>query len=295
MTDGPSFDQLRESLLDLSQPMGKRTRAVFYLRTRGGKDDLQVLLDALRNKKDSELMRHELAYVIGQFQNADACPTLESIVADTEDDCMVRHEAAEALGAIGDSSSIDILERFAQDPAPEVAETCALALRLVKYKNTDHAEEGEMDRNPYLSVDPAPAMDKTKSTQELKEILLDSSRSMFDRYRAMFSLRNRNTEEAALALAAAFNDSSALFRHEIAYVMGQMVNPVTIPSLKEVLVNESEHRMVRHEAAEALGAIGTPECEEILQVYLKDSQQVVRESCEVALDIIDYWSTPTQA
>ena len=83
-------------------------------------------------------MRHELAYVIGQFQNADACPTLESVVADTEDDCMVRHEAAEALGAIGDASSIDILERFAQDPAPEVAETCALAFRLVKYKHTDH-------------------------------------------------------------------------------------------------------------------------------------------------------------
>lgn len=40
----PSFDALAASLLDLSQPMGKRTRAVFYLRTRGQKEDLQVLL-----------------------------------------------------------------------------------------------------------------------------------------------------------------------------------------------------------------------------------------------------------
>ncbi|KAF0684130.1 Aste57867_23860 [Aphanomyces stellatus] len=291
MSDGPSFDQLRTSLLDLSEPMGKRTRAVFYLRTRGGKDDLRVLLEALPNKKDSELMRHELAYVIGQFQDADACPVLEAIVRDVDDDCMVRHEAAEALGAIGDASSIEVLETFAQDDAPEVAETCALALRLVKYKHSSlPAEEGEMDRNPYLSVDPAPAMEKTKSTAELKQILLDTDRSLFDRYRAMFSLRNRNTEDAALALAAAFHDSSALFRHEIAYVMGQMVNPVTVPSLKAVLIDEKEHRMVRHEAAEALGAIGTPECEDILKVYLKDSHQVVRESCEVALDIIDYWA-----
>jgi deoxyhypusine monooxygenase len=64
--------------------------------------------------------------------------------------------------------------------------------------------------------------------------------------------------------------------------------------LMQVLVNEEEHRMVRHEAAEALGAIGTEECEEILKIYLKDSQQVVRESCEVALDIIDYWGNPVK-
>lgn len=41
----PSFDALKAALLDLSQPMGKRTRAVFYLRSRGGKEDLQVLLE----------------------------------------------------------------------------------------------------------------------------------------------------------------------------------------------------------------------------------------------------------
>ncbi|OQR90599.1 deoxyhypusine hydroxylase [Thraustotheca clavata] len=289
MSSEPSFDQLRSSLLNLSEPMGKRTRAVFYLRTRGGRDDLNVLLQALVNKADSELMRHELAYVIGQFQDSHACATLEAIVADELDECMVRHEAAEALGAIGDKRSLDILEKYSNDPAPEIAETCQLALGLIKYKNSSVQEEALLDRNPYRSVDPAPAMEKTKSTTELKQILLDPSRSLFERYRAMFSLRNRNTEEAALALGEAFNDNSALFRHEIAYVMGQMINPVTVPALKKVLIDDKEHKMVRHEAAEALGAIGTPECEEILQKYVKDDQQVVRESCEVALDIIDYW------
>lgn len=241
-------------------------------------------------------MRHELAYVIGQFQDADACATLEKIVEDTEDDCMVRHEAAEALGAIGHDQSLPVLEKFAKDPAPEVSETCELAVRLVKYKR-DQAQgkiaENEHDRNPYLSVDPAPAAEKNVTTEQLKATLLDTNKSLFDRYRAMFSLRNRNTPGAALALGEAFNDPSALFRHEIAYVMGQMENPVTVPALKKVLVDLKEHRMVRHEAAEALGAIGTPECEEILQVYLKDSEQVVRESCEVALDIMDYWA-PTK-
>jgi deoxyhypusine monooxygenase len=79
-------------------------------------------------------MRHELAYVIGQFQDPDACETLQSVLEDTEDDCMVRHEAAEALGAIGHIKSLDVLVKFSNDPAPEVSETCQLAVRLIKYK-----------------------------------------------------------------------------------------------------------------------------------------------------------------
>lgn len=289
----PSFEQLRDALLDLSQPIGKRTRAIFYLRSRGGLEDLQVLLTALLNHKDSELMRHELAYVIGQFQMEEACETLHGVVADESDDGMVRHEAAEALGAIGAEQSLPVLEKFSNDPAPEVADTCKLAADLVKYKLAKakgEIVEGEVDRNPYLSEDPAPAAEKDVSTAELRKVLLDHNGDMFAKYRAMFSLRNRNTDEAAEALAAAFDDPNPLFKHEVAYVMGQMENPVLVPALKKVLLDETQHRMVRHEAAEALGSIGTMECEEVLKEYLKDDVQVVRESCQVALDIMDYWA-----
>ena len=51
------------------------------------------------------------------------------------------------------------------------------------------------------------------------QILLDgrpiTKLPLFQRYRAMFSLRNMGTEEAVLALAHGFTDKSALFRHEI--------------------------------------------------------------------------------
>lgn len=46
--------------------------------------------------------------------------------------------------------------------------------------------------------------------------------------------------------------------------------------------------MVRHECAEALGAIATPDCLQILNQYLQDSKQVVRESCVIALDMCEY-------
>jgi hypothetical protein len=49
--------------------------------------------------------------------------------------------------------------------------------------------------------------------------------------------------------------------------------------------------MVRHEATEAVGAIASVESVTILQKYLHDKEDVVRESCEVALDIQEYFET----
>ncbi len=152
-------------------------------------------------------------------------------------------------------------------------------------------EASLLDKSPFLSVDPAPADRRELSTAELKQRLLDPSLPLFVRYRAMFSLRNRNTEDAVLALAAGFGDASALFRHEVAYVMGQMQHPASVPALKAVLEDEAEHRMVRHEAAEALGAVGGGECEAILDKFRADGEVVVRESCVVALDTMEYWAS----
>lgn len=238
-------------------------------------------------------MRHELAYVIGQFQDPEAISVLSSVVSNLEDDTMVRHEAAEALGAIGHPDALSVLQKFQHDSAPEVAETCQLAIDLLDYRagsaGNNESSAALLDANPYCCVDPAPAAEKSIDIHELQLTLLNTQASLFTRYRAMFSLRNRNTEDSALALASGFGDQSVLFRHEIAYVLGQMEHPSTVLALKTVLEDPKEHKMVRHEAAEALGAIGTPECQQILLQYQQDDHQVVRESCEVALDAIDYW------
>lgn len=59
-----------------------------------------------------------------------------------------------------------------------------------------------------------------------------------------------------------------------------------------VLGDRTEHEMVRHEAAEALGGIAEPgqEGERVLEVLktwaeAPDTPRVVRESCVVALDM----------
>ena len=71
-------------------------------------------------------------------------------------------------------------------------------------------------------------------------------------------------------------------------MLGQLQSICSVPALHQQLAILDENYMVRHECAETLGSIGTDECQEILRVYLKDKERVVRESCEVALDISDY-------
>jgi deoxyhypusine monooxygenase len=135
-----------------------------------------------------------------------------------------------------------------------------------------------------------------QSVEELGNALMDIKLPLFKRYRAMFALRDLASPPdlptavpAVLALAKGFADSSALFRHEIAFVFGQLAHPASIPALTAALSDTKEASMVRHEAAEALGSLGDEEgVEETLKSFLNDEEQVVRESVIVALDMAEY-------
>lgn len=200
-------------------------------------------------------------------------------------------QCAEALGAIGDLGSIHALERFCDHSAREISETCQIARDLILWRQSAAAGQEHSGSGLYQSVDPAPPYPAgVHNTEELVCILMDTNESLFKRYRAMFSLRDMNSDAAALALVTGFGDQSALFRHEIAYVLGQMQRPCTIEGLELVLRDVNEHRMVRHEAAESIGSIGGQFAELVLNKYFADAETVVQQSCEVALDTMDYWS-----
>ena len=141
--------------------------------------------------------------------------------------------------------------------------------------------------SPFDSVDPAPPSAITEIAQ-LRNTLCDENERMFQRMRALFALRNMGGNESVDALCAAFNSESALLKHEIAYVLGQMQMDDAVPTLINILSDSSEHVMVRHEAAEALGAIGNPDAIPVLKEFLHDEHIEVSESCEVALDLLDW-------
>ena len=152
------------------------------------------------------------------------------------------------------------------------------------------AERKKPEISPFDSVDPAPPSEDS-NVSNLRKTLADENEKMFQRMRALFALRNIGGNDSVDALTAAFSSDSALLKHEIAYVLGQMQNPHAIPSLIDRLSDLSEDVMVRHEAAEALGAIGDMEAMDTLREFQDDFEVVVAESCEVAIDLLNYVSS----
>jgi deoxyhypusine monooxygenase len=65
----------------------------------------------------------------------------------------------------------------------------------------------------FPTIDPAPSS-APQSILELRTALLNTSLPLFERYRAMFALRDfgAGSKDAVLALADGFKDVSALFR-----------------------------------------------------------------------------------
>jgi deoxyhypusine monooxygenase len=323
-TSEMSVPDLRAELLDESVPIPRRFRSLFALRSIGGDASVDALLDGL--KDPSALFRHEVAFALGQMQATRAVPKLKEVLEDASDHSMVRHEAAEALGAIASDECAEALRTASEDECQVVRETAVLALQRLKHAQSARADaaaaaaiaaaesetrappgeklgsakeklsagaEGGDAANgdsPYMSVDPVPAASSSISTETLTRVLLDESADTWDRYGAMFALRNRGpAPDVAAALGAVLaSSSSALLKHEVCYVLGQIQEKGTAArdALRQTLMDASEHPMVRHEAAEALGSIAAADTESLLSTYCADADRIVAESCEVALDIM---------
>lgn len=140
------LSSLSSSLLSSGTPLDARFRALFTLKGLAGSSPaLAPEVISIIGKgfaDDSALLKHELAYCLGQIADLRAVPTLEAVVRDLQQDVMVRHEAAEALGAISSRDSLPLLREHEQQAGEDVSvrETCELAIRKIEW---DHSEEGK--------------------------------------------------------------------------------------------------------------------------------------------------------
>ncbi|KAH8792792.1 putative Deoxyhypusine hydroxylase [Hyaloscypha sp. PMI_1271] len=300
--EDPTILTLRKTLTSESSPLALRFRALFSLKHLACNPSLPCLpaihAIAAAFTSPSALLKHELAYCLGQTKNLAAVPYLRALLEDVHEDAMCRHEAAEALGAIGDLGSLGVLRGFRdrEGEAVVVKETCEIAVARIEWENSEEGKREKLRQSDFASIDPAPPMELSESIESLEKALLDTKLPLFLRYRAMFGLRDLASPPdlptavpAVLALAKGLADPSALFRHEIAFVFGQLSHPASIPALSAALGNLEEASMVRHEAAEALGSLGEEEgVEDILKQFLNDNEQVVRDSVVVALDMAEF-------
>ncbi|KAF2658746.1 Deoxyhypusine hydroxylase [Lophiostoma macrostomum CBS 122681] len=295
---------LRKILTSEQEPLARRFRALFSLKYLASlqppSEQTVPAIEAIAAAfiSPSALLKHELAYCLGQSRHDAAKSPLRHVLEDKEEDAMCRHEAAEALGALGDKDSLPMLKELRDDEkeVDVVRETCDIAVDRIEWEHGIQRKAEQLKKSDFASIDPAPPLPQSTqapSITDLEKSLLDTTLPLFQRYRAMFALRDLcsppdlpTAVPAVKALACGFSDPSALFRHEIAFVFGQLSHPASIPSLVETLSNAKEASMVRHEAAEALGSLGDEDgVEDILKGFLNDPEQVVRESVIVALDM----------
>ncbi|OLY83486.1 Deoxyhypusine hydroxylase [Smittium mucronatum] len=275
-------------------PLFQRYRALFSLKGLGTNEAAEVIIRAAKEEKKSELFKHELAYCLGQLKNKESIPLLKKLISDKDEFVMVRHEAAEALGAISEPDTIETLKQHLNDECQELADTCYLAIKKINIETSADGLGKDIEKlstNKYGSIDPVPSLSRGMSVPVLREMIIDQKADLFDRYTALFGLRDDGSPEAAAALLEALetDNTSALFRHEVAFVFGELQDPSSVQSLARVLGNTNEHPMVRHEAAEALGSIiGSKNVLEILSSFSSDPDMVVRDSCIVAIDMYNY-------
>jgi deoxyhypusine monooxygenase len=139
-TEDPTILTLRKTLTSESEPLARRFRALFSLKHLACQSSLPAIQAiAAAFTSPSALLKHELAYCLGQTKDLAAVPFLRAVLENKEEDAMVRHESAEALGAIGDMGSLELLRglRDLEGEVREVRETCEIAVERIEWENSE--------------------------------------------------------------------------------------------------------------------------------------------------------------
>uniref|UniRef100_A0A667FWK8 deoxyhypusine monooxygenase n=1 Tax=Lynx canadensis TaxID=61383 RepID=A0A667FWK8_LYNCA len=250
MVTEQEVEEVGRTLVDPQQPLQARFRALFTLRGLGGPGAIAWIIRAFGD--DSALLKHELAYCLGQMRDSRAIPVLLDVLRDTRQEPMVRHEAGEALGAIGNPEVLEVLKQYSADPVIEVAETCQLAVRRLEWLQQHSGEPAVA--GPYLSVDPAPPAEE-RDVGRLREVLLDEGQPLFDRYPRLHAGRGGSQRAGTLGLRC--GGASSATRSAMSLASGSTM--AAVPQLAaDPGPAQPRSPMGGSECAEDLGAIARP-------------------------------------
>jgi deoxyhypusine monooxygenase len=271
------LNRLRELLLDDTKNIRIRMEILFQLRSFASLESIKILEEALMKEKSSDLLRHEVCYCLGQMtqteENKNEITNFlnQEVFSDPKKYTpIVLHEAAEALGNINFDNNRILLQRFLNSEHEIIQETCEIAVENLNWMNRTNSGETEGLNKidlVYKTNDPAPPFNfkllpEYADLKNLERILHDTKETIFNRYRVIFTLRELNNEAASKVLSQCYDKSSkgkfsALFKHEVSFIIGQMCENAKscIQVLENVLQDEDENEIVRHETALALGDI----------------------------------------
>jgi deoxyhypusine monooxygenase len=198
---------------------------------------IDALIMGFEYEVKSELLRHEICYSLGQMEvskkkKAVVQAFLEKVVSEPSHSDFVKHEAIEALEVFNEDLAMKVLEELKDKQSGIVYETYYLKKKQIEWeKETDRGKsEGiEIEESLFDTKEPVvwynyKADQRYADVGFLQEILLDNvTYDIFERYRALITLREINTEDSLMAICQCFMDShlncSDLLKHQAAFVL----------------------------------------------------------------------------
>ena len=234
-----SWKEIEQLLISTTAPITLRYRALTlaFSKKPSPEELVRVMERALKVQTESLLLRHEIAYMLGQAGNRRAMNLLRDLLYDEREDEVVRHEAAEALWAItclsdGKFEALEDITKFASHSSLPLAQTCQLVLEGVRAElesdeegEEDHAEKGGRpskippicacqskpignEKNKYATFDPASAIPGATRAMipSLGKQLRNASNSMLSRYVSFLVLARTLFASSAAAVSSLPSD-----------------------------------------------------------------------------------------
>ena len=284
-------------LSDPSSKIWDKYDALFILRTHNTDLSIKTLIKNYNNLKKSHLLKHEVAYILGQMKNPIAIDFLIKILHDKKQGAVVRHEAGEALANFPEEKKriLEELKKLKDNDISLIKSTINISIK--KLENYDKEKN---NYNKYIegNIEPADPMSETeinfflkkikKEKENLLSILLDLKIDEFIRYRIMYYLRNLEDEKSIKILCELLKFEnrkfiSPLMRHELCFILGQLNSKAKFNFVKEILEfvirDTTELGVVRHEGL--LGYYAIYGYDQVIEDMKKDKCPIVYESAFV--------------
>lgn len=297
MDNLPSILECDKILKDPDSKIWEKYDTLFILRTHNTNNSIKTLIKNYDNLKKSHLLKHEVAYILGQMKNPIAIDFLIKLLHDKKQGAVVRHEAGEALANFPEEKKkiLKELNKLKKNDISLIKSTINIAI-----KKLENYTKEKNNYNKYIegNIEPADPMSEkeiicflekiNKKKENIFEILLNPKLDEFIRYRIIYYLRNLGDQNSIKILCELLKVEnrkfiSPLMRHELCFILGQLSLKAKFDFVKErlklVFEDISELGVVRHEGI--LGYYAIFGFDDNIENMKKDKCPIVYESAFV--------------
>lgn len=144
-------------------------------------------------------------------------------------------------------------------------------------------------------MDSEPAFDKKLglTVSELKLIMFNESKQLFERLRAMTTLRDvamsddkAEALDAVSAMNQALHNSSTMVAFRASALSMQVTHPSAIPHFLDLLYDRKTHPALRIEAVDVLSFMKASEWKvQVLKYFTQDQDEGVRQMAQLSLEL----------